>query len=413
MSIRSFKGTKFACYYAYVAAAAAFVLPPMLFATFNEKYHVSYTLLGTLVLVNFFTQLILDLIFTFFSKHFNIKATVRSMPLLTSLGFLIYALGPMLFPEYAYAGLLIGTVIFSAASGLGEVLISPIVAAIPSDTPDRDMSILHSLYGYGVMFVIIISSIFIKLFSIDNWMYLVMFFGLLPVITFVLFCIMPFPEMDMSSDKGGKKFKNKTKILILCTMCIFLGSAAENTMTNWISAFTENALGISKTIGDLLGFMMFAILLALTRTAYGKFGRNIMRVLHIGMAGAAVCYIVIAFTSNAVVAVVACVLVGICTSMLWPGTLTLMEEKLPGIGVAAYALMAAGGDCGAAFAPQLVGVVVDKVSASTWAQPLAANAGIAMEQLGMKAGMLSAAVFPILGVMLTIYMMHFFAKNKE
>lgn len=412
MSIRSFKGTKFACYYAYVAASAAFVLPPMLFATFNEKYHVSYTLLGTLVLVNFFTQLILDLIFTFFSKHFNIKATVRTMPLLTSLGFLIYALGPMLFPEYAYAGLLIGTVIFSAASGLGEVLISPIVAAIPSDTPDKDMSLLHSLYGYGVMFVVIVSSIFIKVFGIENWMYLVMFFAALPIITFILFCIMPFPDMDVSSSKGESKFKNKTKILVLCTMCIFLGSAAENTMTNWISTFTENALGIPKMVGDLLGFLMFAILLALTRTAYAKFGKNIMRTLHIGMAGAALCYILIAFTPNAVVAVVACVLVGIFTSMLWPGTLILMEEKLPGIGVAAYALMAAGGDCGASFAPQLVGVVVDKVSASTWAQPLASNMGITMEQLGMKAGMLSAAVFPILGVMLTIYMIRFFAKNK-
>ena len=71
------------------------------------------------------------------------------MPLITAFGFCVYALIPTLFPQYAYAGLLLGTVIFSISAGLGEVLISPVVAALPSDTPDKDMSALHSLYGYG------------------------------------------------------------------------------------------------------------------------------------------------------------------------------------------------------------------------------------------------------------------------
>ncbi len=412
MSMISYKGTKYACYFSYVASSAAFVLPPMLFAAFNEIYHVSYTLLGTLVLVNFFTQLILDLIFTFFSKHFNIKATIRIMPLLTSLGFLIYALIPMLLPQHAYSGLLAGTIVFSAASGLGEVLLSPTIAAIPSDTPDKDMSILHSLYGYGVVSVVIISSIFIKLFTVANWMYLVMFYAVLPIITFVFFCIMPLPEMDMTSQKTNKNFKNKAKILTLCTFCIFLGSAAENTMTNWISTFMENALNLPKLTGDIFGFMVFAILLALTRTFYAKYGKDIMRTLIYGMIGSAVCYVVIAFSSNAAVSAVACVLVGICTSMLWPGTLILMEEKLPGIGVAAYALMAAGGDFGGSLAPQIVGAVVDFVSASNWSQSLTAALNITAEQLGMKAGMLSAAAFPILGIFLTMYMRSYFTKNK-
>ena len=78
-----FRRTKYSCYYTYVAMSSIFSLPPLLFVTFREMYGVSYTLLGTLVLVNFCTQLLIDLIFTIFSKHFNIKSTVRLMPLIT------------------------------------------------------------------------------------------------------------------------------------------------------------------------------------------------------------------------------------------------------------------------------------------------------------------------------------------
>ena len=79
-NIGNYKRTKFACYFAYLSMASVFCLPPMLFVTFRETYGISYTLLGTLVLINFCTQLTIDLIFTFFSKHFNIQAPSVSCP---------------------------------------------------------------------------------------------------------------------------------------------------------------------------------------------------------------------------------------------------------------------------------------------------------------------------------------------
>ena len=413
MSAVNYKWTKYACYYSCLSSSAVFVLPPMLFAGFNKMYNVSYTLLGTLVLVNFFTQLIVDLIFTFFSKHFNIKITIKLMPLLASIGLIIYALVPFLFKGFEYLGLLVGTIIFSAAGGLGEVLLSPTVAAIPSDTPEKDMSTLHSLYGYGVSTVVIISSIFIKLFGVEKWMYLVLVFSILPLISFLFFWLVPLPNMDLSSQKVQtiNKHKNKNKILVLCTVCIFLGGAAEITMTNWISVFAQNALKIPKLIGDTAGMLSFAILLALSRTFYAKYGKNILNALNYGMIGAAVCYIIVAFSTNSVVSLIACAMIGISTSMLWPGTLILMEEKLPGIGVAAYALMASGGDLGASIAPQLVGIVVDAVSQNPVLHYPLINLSMTPEQIGMKAGMFCASVFPILGVVLTFYMKKFFSKN--
>ena len=108
----------------------------------------------------------------------------------------------------------------------------------------------------------------------------------------------------------------------------------------------------------------------------------------------------------------ACVLGGLVTSRLWPGTLILMEEKIPAPGVAAYALMAAGGDVGASVAPQLLGIVVDNVSASEWAVGLGAALSLSAEQIGMKVGMLVAGVFPFLGIFLLLYIKHYFKKNK-
>ncbi len=410
--MNNFKRTRNACYFTYVAMASIFTLPPLLFVTFRETYGISYTLLGTLVLINFSTQLLIDLIFTFFTKYFNIKLTVRVMPLLTSLGMFIYAFVPMMFPDYAYAGLVVGTVIFSISAGLSEVLLSPVVAAIPSDNPDRDMSRLHSLYAYGVVIVVVLSTVFLRVFSTENWMYLTFFWASLPIISFILFCTSPMPDVNMNhGDKDGKKKKHKG--MFLCVMCIFLGSAAENSMTNWISSYMENALNIPKIVGDVAGMALFGILLGLGRTLYAKYGKNISNVLLVSMTCAAVCYLVSGLSQNVIISMIACIFTGLCTAMLWPGTLILMEEKFPNPGVAAYALMAAGGDFGASVAPQLLGVVVDKVTVSDWAINLGNSIAMTPEQIGMKTGMLVASFFPILGIALLIFMRKYFKIKKN
>ena len=222
------KRTKYTCYFSSLAMASVFALPPLLFAIFREFYGISYTLLGSLVLINFCTQLGIDLIFSFFSKHFNIHKTIRLMPMLTATGLCIYALIPTLFPQFAYVGLVVGTVIFSVAAGLGEVLLSPTVAALPSDTPDKDMSMLHSLYGYGLVGVVLVSTVFLEVVGKEYWMYLTFFWAILPVIASVLFMTCQLPDMNMEQSKAEKiSSGSRTKGLALCVLCIFLGACAE------------------------------------------------------------------------------------------------------------------------------------------------------------------------------------------
>ena len=394
--------------------SSIFSLPPVLFVTFHESYGVSYTLLGTLVLVNFFTQLSIDLMFTLFSKYFNPKILVRSMPIITSVGLAVYALSPVMFPQNVFVGLLIGTVIFSVSAGLSEVLLSPVIAAIPSENPQRDMSLLHSLYAFGVFFVVTVSTLFLRIFSSENWMYLTLFFAALPLIAAILFMTSPMPEMSASGNPEGVQGTKRRGIgLALCVACIFFGSCAENVMASWVSGYAENALHIDKTLGDVLGTAAFAILLGIARLSYAKLGKKITPVLLFGMIGAALCYLVAGLSPSPAVALIACALTGLCTSMLWPGSLIMMEENMPGVGVGAYALMASGGDLGASVAPQLMGIVVDKVSASSFAASLSESTGLLPEQIGMKTGMLISAIFPIIGIAAIILAARYFKKIRK
>ena len=393
----NFKRTKLACYTAYFTMSSIFSLPPLLFMTFHNLYNISYTLLGTLVLTNFCTQMLVDLIFTIFSKKFNIKKVVRLMPCITSLGLFIYALVPNFFPQYAYIGLVVGTIIFSVSAGLSEVLLSPVIAAIPSDNPQKDMSMLHSLYAFGFFTVVVISTLFLKIFGNENWMYLTLFLGSLPLISAILFKISAFPDMsEEATEKNKVKNKNRTIGLALCVGCIFLGSCAENTMSNWISTYMENALNIDKALGDILGMAMFAILLGITRITYAKRGKNISKFLLISMACAAACYLITAISSNTIFSFTGCILTGIFTAMLWPGTLILMEEKVNG----------------ASLAPQLMGIVIDNISVSNFASELSTALSITPEQIGLKMGMLITSIFPILGTVLILFIIKFFKKNE-
>ncbi len=409
-----YKRTKTACFLACFTMAVAFSLPPVLFVPLREQYGISYTLLGTLVLVNFVTQMGVDLLFTLFARWFPVKWLGKTMPLVTTFGFVVYALGPTLFPQQAYVWLLIGTVIFSVAAGLSEVLLSPIVAAIPSERPQRDMSLLHSLYGFGVLTVVVVSTLFLQAFGSERWMVLTLMLAALPLVPAVLFLVSPMPELSTRPPLGGRR-RNRRQVwgMALCVACIFFGSCAECTMSSWASGFAERALGVDKATGDLLGMAVFAVLLAVTRVVYAKYGKRILPVLLIGMGGATVCYLVAGLSTHTGAVLAACAMTGLFTAMLWPGNLILMEEQFPDVGVTAFALMAVGGDLGASVAPQLMGVVIDTVSVAPWAARLGQTLGLSAEQIGMKAGMLTTALFPLLGVILLLIMIPFFKKKEQ
>lgn len=391
----SYERAKRACFLTCGSTAITANLPPLLFLTFREQFGISFSQIGLLVLVNFGVQLLFDALFSFFSHKFNIPKTLRFMPALMVAGMALYSLLPLCFPEYGYLGLLLGTAVFAVGNGLAEVLVSPTVASIPSPNPDRTMSRLHSCYAWGVPAMVVVSTLFFRLFGTGYWYVLTLLLAVFPLCASLMLFASPIPpvETPKETSEAATVFRNPTVLFYVA--CIFLGGATECTMSQWCSGYLETAFGIEKSVGDLLGMALFGLMMSIARTLYARIGRNIGKVLFYSALGAVVCYFAAVVSENPVVGLLGCACTGFFSAMLWPGSLIAVAEKVPHGGVALYALMALGGDLGASLCPQGVGLVTDAVIGSGFAPSLSEQFGITVEQLGIKAGMAFAMLFPI------------------
>ena len=411
--MQSYRAAKTACYLSGLTMSVVANISPLLFLTFHELFDISYTLLGLLVLVNFCTQLLVDLIFSFFSEKIPLETAVRATPLLAVVGLLIYTWLPSLLPWAVYPCLLLGTVLFAVSAGLAEVLTSPVIAAIPSDNPEAEMSRFHSVYAWGTAGVVIFSTAFLYVFERTSWQILVLLLTLVPLATAICFARAKLPPLSTAIQAAGEGGIFRDAGVILCVAAIFMGGAAECTMSQWASGYLEMALGIPKVLGDVCGVAAFAIMLGLGRVLFASRAKGVFPTLIGGSFAAVLCYLVAALSPIPTIGLVACALTGFCTAMLWPGNLILSSEHYPKAGVALYALMAAGGDLGASVAPQLVGALTDIIAKNPAPFALLFGQNISPEQIGMRFGMLIAAFFPLAGGVLLLILRRYFKKHKE
>ena len=409
----NYKRLKLACYATSVSTSVVTNLSPLLFLIFHSQYNISFSLLGLLVLINFCTQLAVDLLFSFFTDKFNIEKSIKLSPVLATVGFLVYALLPMAFPSMAYFGIVVGTIIFSSAGGLVEVLLSPVIAAIPAKDPDREMSKLHSVYAWGVVGIAIVGTLFLHFLGSKNWCWLVVVFALIPFTASILFQTVDVPTMKRAEKGSGTANLMKNKGVWLCVIAIFFGGASELIMGQWCSGYIESALKIPKALGDIFGVALFSLTLGFGRTLYSKIGKNIFNALIWGATFAFVCYVVAAITSLPILGLIVCAVTGFCVSMLWPGSLIVATSKFPSGGVVVFALMASGGDLGAAVGPQLVGIVTDIAISNPTLLSLAERLALSPEQLGMKMGMLVGALFALCAVIMFILLKKTIRKTKK
>ena len=170
--LSSYKRLKYACYFNNLSIAVVGTLSPILFLTFHDLYGVSYTKLGFLVFINFLTQLFVDLLMSLISGRISTTPLIRVMPIFTIVGFLIFGLAPVFPFGDVYFWLTVGTVLFSMSAGLNEVFTSPLIASIPAENPEKEMSKLHSVYAWGTVFVVCASTIFLFFFGNENWQWL-------------------------------------------------------------------------------------------------------------------------------------------------------------------------------------------------------------------------------------------------
>lgn len=404
----SYRMLKAGCYCCSLSMSVVLNLSPLLFLTFRQLYGLSYSQIGLLVLLNFLTQLAMDLLFSLFSHRLSVPVFMKLSPVLVATGLVLFTLWPWFFPTHAFWGLVTGTLLFSAGGGLTEVLTSPLIAAIPNKDPDRQMSRFHSIYAWGSVGMIGVSALYLWLFGVQNWYWLALGLLIFPVLAFCFFEKSQFPSLDEFSKKTTDRSLLRQRQVWWLVLAIFFGGAAECTMSQWSSSYLEAVFGIPKLVGDTLGVALFSLAMAIGRSWYASFGKNVHRIMKIGAVGATLCYLTCALINWPPLALLACGATGYFVSMLWPGSLILSARDFPKGGVLLYAMMACGGDLGASVAPQVIGLITDWVLAL----PKVSFLGVTGEQAGMRLGLVFGALFPI-GAIAVLIRLGRRKKDKE
>lgn len=354
-----YKSTIRACFAGYVVQAVVNNFVPLLFLTFQSQYGIPLSQVTLLITINFALQLAVDGVSVFFIDRIGYRAAAVIAHICAALGLVGLAFLPDLLPS-PFAGLLLSVLLYALGGGLLEVIVSPIVESCPSDHKAQTMSILHSFYCWGSAGVIVISTLFLKIFGASSWKILAAIWALLPLANCFVFTKVPLAPLVAEGETGmhiGQLFRSRVFwVIMLMMLC---AGASEQAVSQWASTFAEKGLGVSKAVGDLAGPTVFALLMATSRLLYGKFGAKI-DLNKAMMASALLCvvsYLLIGLTNSPVLGLVGVGLCGLAVGIFWPGTFSTAAASLRGGGTAMFALMALAGDLGCSGGPTLAGAI--------------------------------------------------------
>ena len=142
---------------------------------------------------------------------------------------------------------------YAVSSGLIEVLISPIVEACPFENKASRMSLLHSFYCWGMVAVVLGSTVFFALFGLENWRILALLWALVPFCNIFNFSPAPWNRLVENGDGMGVGALLRFPVFWILILLMACSGAAECAMAQWASAFAESAMGIPKTVATWRG----------------------------------------------------------------------------------------------------------------------------------------------------------------
>lgn len=373
----NYQKTLRACYLGYVTQAICANFAPLLFVTFQKTYGLSLGQTALIPTVFFLTQLVVDFAATGFADRIGYRSCVVASHVLSAAGLAMLAFLPDLLPV-PFLGILLSVIVYAVSSGLIEVLISPIVEACPFENKASRMSLLHSFYCWGMVAVVLGSTLFFACFGLENWRVLTLLWALVPFCNIFRFLTCPIERLVESGDGMGTGQLLRLPLFWLLILLMVCSGAAENAMSQWASAFAEAAVGVPKTIGDLAGPCLFAALMGTSRVLCAKMSRRadlgaLMLVCGSLCVG---CYLLASLSAFPVLGLAGCALCGFAVGIMWPGTISLSARACPRGGTAMFAFLALAGDLGGTIGPMSVGFV----------------SGLADSDL--KKGVLAAVIFP-------------------
>ena len=382
---KSYNHTIYASYLGYITQAIVNNFAPLLFLTFIGEFDLTMEKITLITTINFAVQLAVDAIAAKVVDRIGYRPCIVAAHIFAAAGLAGLALLPAIMPPFA--GILTAVVLYAIGGGIIEVLISPIVEACPTDAKTAAMSLLHSFYCWGHVFLVVVSTGFFALFGIASWRVMACLWAFVPLLNVFYFLLVPIAPIVSGETRQlsiSELFRSKV-FWVLMVMMVCAG-ASEQAMSQWASAFAEKGLGVSKTMGDLAGPCAFAVLMGTARALYGKFEAKLP--LRSFMAGSCVmcigCYLLAALSGNPLLALLGCALCGFSVGIFWPGTFSTAAAALPGGGTAMFALMALAGDLGCSGGPTVVGI------------SSGAMGGV------LQSGLLVALIFPVVMLVFTL-----------
>ncbi|MBR1899715.1 MAG: MFS transporter [Lachnospiraceae bacterium] len=384
-----YQKTVYACFVGYIVQAIVNNFVPLLFLTFHRSYGIPLSRITLLVTFNFGLQLLVDLVSVTFVDRIGYRATMILAHLTAALGLVMLAVLPCVLSD-PYTGIVIAVFFYAVGGGLLEVVVSPVMESCPTPNKEAAMSLLHSFYCWGHVGVVLLSTLFFALFGISRWQILAVLWALIPAVNMLVFTRVPIADLIPEGETAiplRKLLRNR--LFWLFVLLMICAGACEQAVSQWASTFAEQALGVSKTLGDLTGPMLFAILMGTARLIYGKFGEKLPLQKCI-IASSLLClasYLVISLSPLPALGLIGCGICGFSVGILWPGTFSMASAAMPAGGTAMFALLALGGDVGCSGGPTFVGLISSAAGDN------------------LKTGILCAIIFPILMLGGTICLM--------
>lgn len=375
----TFRHTKYAAYIGYITQAIVNNLAPLLFVSFQREFSLSLDRISVLITMNFGVQIITDIIAAKYVDRIGYRPACVIAHIFAALGLVGYGVLPFVISPYA--GLLICSAVCAIGGGLTEVVISPVVEALPGDEKESAMSLLHSFYCWGQVLVVLLSTLYFSLIGVERWRFLSVIWAVIPLFNIFLFCKVPIRHLNENGESMPVRKLFCKKVFWLFIILMICAGASELAMSQWASLFAEEGLGVSKTFGDLLGPCAFAALMGISRTVYGLFGSkmNLRRFIFGSGILCVISYLTAVFAPVPVVSLMGCAVCGLSVGIMWPGTYSIAARRYEQGGTAMFAVLALAGDVGCTSGPVLAGFV-----------------GNASDDL--KNGLLAAALFPAIMV---------------
>ncbi len=349
---------------------------PLLFLIFEKEFEFNTLTLGLLILLYFGLRGIGNLFSGKLAAKIGYKVAVVAGLLLTAVGSFAFGILPNLLGGTA------GLFTAAAVAGIGSgIMFVPAGRCIKwfTDNDNTRSGYMHFFYAAGQAAAVIFGFIAALTFGLDEWRLIAAAFSILPVIAalFAVFTQIDVVEADESAEHYRSLFGNAAFWVLFILM--FCSGAAEQSMTQWIAAFTEGSLEIPGPAFYLIGPLLYAVFLGAVRFLYLKFSDRIklQRFMIYGCALAVTAFLMAILSGNCILSVIGCVLAGVATGMLRPGTFSLTSSKLSAEEAAAFALLMFAGDLGYGVGPALIGIGAD------------------IFDNNLKKGMFIALIFPI------------------